>query len=178
LFGEKCDCRRGLQWACDPSQSERVNKARYCFGLCYSAQDLLPLSLVISQKLNQEFYSSGLVMGKHAVLVENRSAYINQHLFADYINTAFLPILRKVRTNPSLVSRLALLLINNCKAHMGDVFQKVLADYGVMMMTYGILVQANRMMSFGIRSPLRIPNQFARRGHLKSDSAKSTPKHP
>jgi hypothetical protein len=75
-------------------------------------------------------------MGKHAVVVENRSAYTNEQPFADYINRAFLPILGKVPTNPSLVSRLALPLINNCKAHMGDVVQKVLADYGMMMMTY------------------------------------------
>jgi hypothetical protein len=51
-----------------------------------AAGDLLPHYLVISQKLNQEFYSLGLVMGKLAVVVENRSPYIGQQLFTDDIN--------------------------------------------------------------------------------------------
>jgi hypothetical protein len=38
-----------------------------------AAEDLLPAYLVITQRLNQESYISGLVMGKHAVSVENRS---------------------------------------------------------------------------------------------------------
>jgi hypothetical protein len=75
-------------------------------------------------------------MGKLAAVVENRSQYIHQQRFADYINRVFLPLLRKVRTNPLLVSRLAVRLLDNCKVHMGDEVLKVLADHGVMMMTY------------------------------------------
>jgi hypothetical protein len=35
-------------------------------------------TLVISQRLNQELCSSGLAMGKHAMIVDNKSPYINQ----------------------------------------------------------------------------------------------------
>jgi hypothetical protein len=85
--------------------------------------------------LNQEFYSSGLAIGKHPVVVEHRSPHINQQLFPDDISRVLLPFLRKVHTNPLLFSRLAVLLMDKCKAHMGDEGQKVLADYGVMMIT-------------------------------------------
>jgi hypothetical protein len=91
-----------------------------------AAGDLLPPYLVIAQKLNQEFHSSGLVLGKYAVIVENRSPYANQQLFADYVNRVFLPFPRKVRTNRLLSSRLAELLMANCQCHMGDEVQKVL----------------------------------------------------
>jgi hypothetical protein len=54
---------------------------------------LLPPYLIISQKTESEFYSSGLVMGKHAMVVENRSPHINQQSFTDYTNRVFLPFL-------------------------------------------------------------------------------------
>jgi hypothetical protein len=75
-------------------------------------------------------------LGKYHVVVENRSPYISQQLFANCINRLFLPFLRKVRPTPLLVSRLAVLLMDNCKPHMRNEVQKVLADYGVMMMRY------------------------------------------
>jgi hypothetical protein len=76
--------------------------AKYATALAFvtAAGDLLPPYLAISQKLNQEFRGSGLLMGKQAVVVENRSPHINQQLFADYTNRVFLSFPQKVCTNP------------------------------------------------------------------------------
>jgi hypothetical protein len=133
---EKCDCPHGFQRGHDPSQSEKLNKARYCSGLGYSGRGPITTLSRLFARAESRIRPSGLVTGKGDVVIENRSPYIKQRRFADYGNRLFLPPERKVRTNRLLVSRLAVLLMDNCNAHISDEVQKAIADYGVMMTMY------------------------------------------
>jgi hypothetical protein len=80
-----------------------------------------------------------------------------------------------VRTKALLVSRSALLLMNNCKTHTGDEVQKVFADYGVMMATYAPqttnVFQVGDLSLFGLFKLIMSSGDESRTVHEITDHA-------
>lgn len=62
--------------------------------------------------------ATGLQIGKHLFLQQRRKPYINSQLFVDYIRHVFLPTLSILRQRPDLADEDAVLLMDNCPAHV------------------------------------------------------------
>jgi hypothetical protein len=107
---------------------------------CISAagEQMTPF-LVCSQgnaAVETKFKIEGSRMGVDLIVKAWHKPYMNSQLFAEYISTAVLPHIGKLRSNEEFADKEAVLLMNNYSVHVQSATLQMLADHWVKVITF------------------------------------------
>jgi hypothetical protein len=107
---------------------------------CVSAarESLMPY-IVTSQdsaKLREQLKKRGVRFGTDFVLKSRAKPYINAEIFSEYIRTVFIPNLNELRSLEQFAHEEAVLLMDNCPSHVGEVILDLLREARVRVITW------------------------------------------
>ena len=107
-----------------------------------------------SQPVRHRLSATGLQIGTHLILQQRNKPYINSELFVDYIRRVFLPYLSNLRRRPELADEEAVLLMDNCPAHVTQEVLDLLTEARVRVVTFAPhttnIFQALDLTLFGV----------------------------
>jgi hypothetical protein len=89
-----------------------------------------------SQPVCRCLSATGLRIGTHLILQQRNQAYINSELFLDYLGRVFLPYLSDPCRRPELADEEAILLMDNCPAHVTREVLDLLTEARVRVVTF------------------------------------------
>jgi hypothetical protein len=101
---------------------------------CVSAAgESLPPDVVTSQNfppVQEQLRKHGVRFGRNLILKSNSRTYVNAEIFPDDIRSVFLPYVIGLRSLAGLGAEDAVLLIDNCSAHVTDDVIRLLTEQG------------------------------------------------
>jgi transposase len=107
---------------------------------CISASGGCLVPYIVSSQatgpVQQKLTDTGLRLGRDLIMTQRAKAYINGAIFANYIRGVFLPHLLRVRIQENLLDEDAVLLMDNCPAHVKDEVLGLLNQARVRIVTF------------------------------------------
>jgi hypothetical protein len=89
-------------------------------------------SSVVQEHLNEQ----GVCFGRDMILKFNQKPYINAGIFLDYIRAIFVPYIDMLRGLAIFAEEPALLLMDNCSAHVSDDVIRILTEASVLVISF------------------------------------------
>ena len=106
--------------------------------LCISLDgDFLPPGIILPRNTIPSLIDkTGIRDGKDVVLFGSDSSYINSMIFATYFSEVIIPEIVKRRINLDIGNSPALVLMDNCSAHLCDNVQELALQFNVRLVTF------------------------------------------
>jgi hypothetical protein len=103
-----------------------------------AGESLIPY-IVTSQdspKVRERLTKHGVRFGTDFILKHRAKSYINTEMFAEYIRMMFIPNLNELRNLEQFANEDAVLLMDNCPSHVGDMILNLLREERVCVITW------------------------------------------
>jgi 2-methylisocitrate lyase-like PEP mutase family enzyme len=89
-----------------------------------------------SPKVRERLKKHGVRFGTAFILTRRATPYVNAGIFAEHIRMVFIPNLNELRNLEQFADEDAVLLIDNCPSHVGDVILNLLREERVRVITW------------------------------------------
>jgi hypothetical protein len=122
---------------------------------CVAASgDALCPMMVTSHKVPDDIYHGGHRPGKNFLIERNAKPYVDRPLFENFIRHQLIPHIAALRTNPCYSKAEAVLLIDNCSAHVTPEIFRLLSENHVKIVIFAPhttnIFQAIDLSFFGV----------------------------
>jgi hypothetical protein len=123
-------------------------------GISMAGDTLMPLLVIHRKTIDEDVWLEGWRDGQDFLLRSNDTSYVTRDIFKEYLTSVFLKYVATVRESMNLSDSPAVLLCDNCTAHIDDEIKVLLAQNNVRLITFpphtSHLFQPLDLVTFGV----------------------------
>ena len=127
---------------------------------------LTPMFITHRKTIYKEIQGTGIREGEDLILEYQPKSYVNKSLFSRYIDDVMLKYINELRKNPLYLNEPAVIICDNCSAHLDDELLQKLAQNNVRLITIpphsSHVFQPLDLVTFGIfkKEMLRVTSKY------------------
>ena len=115
----------------------RSEKRISCIAAISMAGDtLMPLLVIHRKTIDQAVWEEGWKDGQDFLIRSNDTSYVTRDIFKEYLTIVFLRYVETVRESLNLHDFPAVLLCDNCSAHIDEEIMLLLASHNMKLLTF------------------------------------------
>jgi len=115
---------------------------------------LIPGIVIPLLSIPKEIDYCGFIDGKDAVILTSNSGYITSEIFLNYFLSVIIPYINASRSNFNLDQSTALILMDNCRAHITENLNQICSQNNILILTFpphtSHLLQPLDLVIFGL----------------------------
>ena len=135
-------------------------------AISMAGDTLTPMFITHRKTIYKEIQGTGIREGEDLILEYQPKSYVNKSLFSRYIDDVMLKYINELRKNPLYLNEPAVIICDNCSAHLDDELLQKLAQNNVRLITIpphsSHVFQPLDLVTFGIfkKEMLRVTSKY------------------
>ena len=123
-------------------------------AISMAGDTLVPMIISHRKTIDKELVESGLREGEDYILKYQKSSFIDKEIFSEYVQKILFTYIDEIRKNEIFKNEPAVILCDNCSAHVDDILLKKMKEKNIRFVTFpphsSHLFQPLDLVTFGV----------------------------